>query len=92
MNPDSPATVDLSAECLPELALPQHAAAPPFEQWVEDEQRRSTAVRKGHRRRGIATTLKRAQVAWAAEHGYREILTSMVGGKAAMRAVNERLG
>jgi GNAT superfamily N-acetyltransferase len=113
-----------AAECLREMALPQHAEAPPLEQWLEDEQRRSavafvaldgddvvryarlclvaalpdrlenglTAVRKGHRRRGIATALKRAQIAWAAEHGYREIITSMVDGNAAIRAVNERLG
>jgi hypothetical protein len=36
--------------------------------------------------------LKRAQIAWASEHGYREIVTAMVDGNAAMRAVNERLG
>ena len=47
---------------------------------------------KSRRRRGIATALKRAQIAWAAEHEYREIKTSMVAGNDAMRAVNERLG
>ena len=36
--------------------------------------------------------MKRAQIAWAAEHGYREICSSMVEGNAAMRGVNERLG
>jgi hypothetical protein len=36
--------------------------------------------------------MKRAQVAWAAEHGYTEILTDMVEGNAGMRAVNVRLG
>jgi mycothiol synthase len=51
-----------------------------------------TAVRRSHRRRGIATALKRAQIAWAAERGYREIQTAMVAGNEAMRAVNERLG
>ena len=30
-----------------------------------------TAVRKSHRRRGIATALKRAEIAWAAAQGYR---------------------
>jgi RimJ/RimL family protein N-acetyltransferase len=106
------------------MALPQHAEAPPFDEWLEGEERRSavtfvaldgdevvgyarlhlvpalpdrlenglTAVRKSHRRRGLATALKRAQIAWAAEHGYREIITSMVDGNVAMRAVNERLG
>jgi mycothiol synthase len=115
---------DVAAECLPEMALPQHAEVPAFEQWLEDEQRGSavafvahdgdrvvgyarlylvpalperlenglTAVKTSHRRRGIATALKRAQIAWAGEHGYREIVTSMVDGNAAMRAVNERLG
>jgi mycothiol synthase len=115
---------EVAAECVPEMALPQHAEAPPFEQWLEGEKRRSavayvaldgddvvgyanlhlvpalperlengfTAVRKSHRRRGLATALKRAQIAWAAGHGYREIVTSMVDGNAAMRAVNERLG
>lgn len=51
-----------------------------------------TAVLRTHRRRGIATALKRAQIAWAAEHGYREIVSEMVEGNVAMRAVNERLG
>ena len=51
-----------------------------------------TAVRRSHRRRGLALALKRAQVAWAAEHGYTEILTSTVAGNDAMRGVNERLG
>jgi len=115
---------EVAAECLPEMALPQHAEAPPFDEWLEGEERRSavtfvaldgdevvgyarlhlvpalpdrlenglTAVRKSHRRRGLATALKRAQIAWAAEHGYREIITSMVDGNVAMRAVNERLG
>ncbi len=51
-----------------------------------------TAVRRSHRRRGLATALKRAQIAWAAERGYRELLSDMVEGNAAMRAVNEPLG
>ncbi|MFL5919936.1 MAG: GNAT family N-acetyltransferase [Gaiellaceae bacterium] len=51
-----------------------------------------TAVRRSHRRRGLATALKRAQIRWAAEHGYRELVSDMVEGNAAMRALNERLG
>jgi GNAT superfamily N-acetyltransferase len=51
-----------------------------------------TAVLRSHRRRGIATALKRAQIAWAAQHGFREIVSEMVEGNAAMRAVNRRLG
>jgi mycothiol synthase len=51
-----------------------------------------TAVRRSHRRRGLATALKLAQIRWAAAHGYRELVSDMVEGNAAMRAVNERLG
>jgi len=51
-----------------------------------------TAVLRSHRRCGVATALKRAQIAWAAEHGYRELVTEMVEANTAMRAVNERLG
>jgi len=51
-----------------------------------------TAVRRSHRRRGIGSALKRAQIAWAAERGYTELVTDMVEGNAAMRAVNQRLG
>jgi GNAT superfamily N-acetyltransferase len=51
-----------------------------------------TVVRRSHRRRGLATALKRAQIGWASEHGYRELLTDTVEGNAGMRAVNERLG
>ena len=51
-----------------------------------------TAVLPSHRRRGIATALKRAQIAWAGRNGYRELVTEMVDGNAPMRAVNEQLG
>jgi mycothiol synthase len=51
-----------------------------------------TAVRRSHRRRGLATALKLAQIRWAADHGYRELVSDMVEGNAAMRAVNQRLG
>jgi len=112
------------AEATPEMALPQVAAAAPFDEWVEKERQLGafaavaldggevvgyarlyrvparqhrlengiTAVRRSHRRRGIATALKRAQIAWAAEHGYMEIVSEMVEGNVGMRTVNERLG
>ena len=113
---------EVAAECLPEMALPQLAAAPAYEDWIEREADSSpvafvaldgdrvvgyarlhelpsgrlenglTAVRHSHRRRGLAIALKRAQLAWAARNGYREIVTSTVAGNAAMQAVNERLG
>jgi mycothiol synthase len=51
-----------------------------------------TAVRRSHRRRGIATALKEAQIAWAADHGYTELASGMVEGNAPMRTLNERLG
>ena len=34
-----------------------------------------TAVLRSHRRRGIAEALKRAQLAWAAAAGYRQLVT-----------------
>ena len=113
------------AEAMPETALPQIAAAPPYEEWLGKERHAHravtfvalaggevvgyagltllagmpkrlenslTAVKKSHRRRGIASALKRAEIAWAAEHGYTEIVTDMVEQNTAMRAVNERLG
>jgi mycothiol synthase len=51
-----------------------------------------TAVLRSHRRRGIATALKRAQLRWAAEHGYRELATWTQDRNAAMQAVNVKLG
>lgn len=51
-----------------------------------------TSVAESHRNRGIATALKRAQIAWAARNGYRELMTSTQDANAAMRAVNDKLG
>lgn len=51
-----------------------------------------TAVRRSHRRRGIATVLKQALVHWAAENGFRELTTWTQDGNAAMQAVNLKLG
>ena len=117
-------TYAVAAECIPEMALPQHAEVRPFDEWLAQEQRNSpvafvaldgdevvgyarlysisalphrlengfTGVLRSHRRRGIATALKRAQISWAAANGYRELVTSSVEGNEAMRAVNARLG
>jgi GNAT superfamily N-acetyltransferase len=49
-------------------------------------------VRRAWRRRGLATALKRAKLAWAAENGIREIVTWTQRGNDGMRATNERLG
>jgi GNAT superfamily N-acetyltransferase len=51
-----------------------------------------TAVRRTHRRRGIATALKQELIHWAAEHGFRELTTWTQDGNAAMQAVNLKLG
>ncbi|MCZ7589737.1 MAG: GNAT family N-acetyltransferase [Gaiella sp.] len=51
-----------------------------------------TSVAESHRNRGIATSLKRAQIAWASRNGYRELMTSTQDANAPMRAVNARLG
>lgn len=51
-----------------------------------------TAVLRSHRRRGIATALKRAQIAWAAESGYRRLITWTQSDNTAMRSLNLSLG
>jgi mycothiol synthase len=51
-----------------------------------------TAVRRDWRRRGLATALKRAELAWAAGSGLREVYTWTQRGNEGMRRVNEGLG
>jgi mycothiol synthase len=51
-----------------------------------------TVVTREWRRRGLAMALKRLELAWAAEHGFTEVLTWTQRGNEGMRAVNERLG
>jgi GNAT superfamily N-acetyltransferase len=51
-----------------------------------------TAVRRDWRRRGLASTLKRMTLAWAAENGLRELYTWTQTGNEGMRTVNEKLG
>ena len=42
--------------------------------------------------KAIGTALKQTQIAWAASHGYRELITFTQQGNEAMRRVNEKLG
>jgi len=51
-----------------------------------------TAVRRDWRGRGVASTLKRMSIAWAAENGLTEIYTWTQEGNANMRQLNEHLG
>ena len=51
-----------------------------------------TAVARSHRRRGIAGALKRAQIAWAAEHGVLRLVTDTHIDNIATQRLNERLG
>jgi GNAT superfamily N-acetyltransferase len=51
-----------------------------------------TTVTRSHRGRGIAQALKRLEIAWAAERGFRQITTSTHAANDAMRRVNEKLG
>jgi GNAT superfamily N-acetyltransferase len=51
-----------------------------------------TGVRADWRGRGIASTLKRMTLWWAAEHGLREIYTWTQTGNENMRRLNEHLG
>jgi mycothiol synthase len=51
-----------------------------------------TVVRRDWRRRGLASTLKRLELAWAAANGFREVVTWTQRGNEGMRRVNEQLG
>lgn len=51
-----------------------------------------TAVARSYRGRGIATYLKRRQMAWAATAGVHELVSYTQGDNVAMRRVNGRLG
>lgn len=51
-----------------------------------------TAVLRSHRGRGIATRLKSAQIAWAADNGYTELITATDTANVPMRRVNTKLG
>ena len=51
-----------------------------------------TGVRADWRGRGIASTLKRMTLWWAAEHGIREVYTWTQTGNDNMRRLNEHLG
>jgi mycothiol synthase len=49
-----------------------------------------TGVKRAWRGRGIAGALKRAQIAWAKEHGYARLVTSNEERNAPIRALNAR--
>ncbi len=51
-----------------------------------------TVVRRDWRGRGVATALKRRELAWAAVNGVREVVTWTQQGNEGMRRVNESLG
>lgn len=51
-----------------------------------------TAVVRDWRRRGVASALKRATIAWALEHGLETLETGSDDANASMRALNQRLG
>jgi len=63
--------------------------------WNDDDTRAEnglTAVDRDWRRRGLATALKRRQIAWASANGIRELVTWTQTGNEGMRSANERLG
>jgi L-amino acid N-acyltransferase YncA len=51
-----------------------------------------TGVKRAWRSRGIAGALKRAQIAWAKQHGYERMQTSNELRNEPIRRLNERLG
>jgi GNAT superfamily N-acetyltransferase len=86
----------VAAECVPEMALPQHAEVRPFDEWLAHEQLNSpvafAAVDTGEVV-GYARLYSFSALPHRLENGFTGVLrTSMVDGNEAMRAVNERLG
>ncbi len=57
-----------------------------------DAQNGLTAVKRAWRRRGIATALKRTQIAAAKRAGFRRLITGSEERNVAMRTLNEKLG
>jgi GNAT superfamily N-acetyltransferase len=51
-----------------------------------------TAVKRAWRRRGIAQSLKRSQIAWAKENGVERLIAENDEQNVAMRHINEALG
>ena len=51
-----------------------------------------TAVKRAWRGRGVATALKRAQIAWAIEHGLERLEAMNELRNEPMRRINEKLG
>ena len=58
----------------------------------DDAQNGLTAVKRAWRRRGIATALKRTQIAAAKRAGFRRITTGSEQRNVAMRTLNDKLG
>jgi mycothiol synthase len=51
-----------------------------------------TVVRRDFRRRGLASALKRMELAWAAANGFAQVVTWTQRGNEGMRRLNEQLG
>ena len=51
-----------------------------------------TAVSRALRGRGVASSLKRAQIAWAKEHGLKRLTAQNDERNAPMRRINNALG
>jgi RimJ/RimL family protein N-acetyltransferase len=66
------------------LALPHR--------WTGDAWHDLTGVRRAWRERGIAGALKRAQIRWAKEQGYRRLVTRNEERNEPIRRLNERHG
>jgi GNAT superfamily N-acetyltransferase len=100
-----PATVEVDAWLREEASLPggsfvalEHGIIVGYAgllAWDGDPSRAEnglTVVDRRWRGRGLATALKRRQLAWAASHGIRVIVTWTQSDNAAMRRVNDTLG
>jgi mycothiol synthase len=86
----------VEVECVPDVPATTPIAAYPFERHLYGQRHRLehglTAVLRSHRGRGVATRLKGAQIAWAAHHGYTELITATDTTNGPMRRVSAKLG
>jgi mycothiol synthase len=100
-----PATIEVDTWLREEASLPggsfvalEHAMIVGYAgllAWDGDTSRAEnglTVVDRRWRGRGLATALKRRQLAWAAANGIREIVTWTQGDNVAMQRVNDNIG
>ena len=92
LPPDGPHPVAHLAPAGIQGEAPQQRRGPPPQHSLGRQALTAGGLGQVARGRGLATTLKRAQVAWAVEHGLETLETTNELRNAPMRRVNQKLG